>query len=542
MIFFTWLWNGKRYRSRDENGVDMQSKKNLNLADDRSNSDTEGSQTIISEEDAIEAATLEDIMEDNLELMLEIILKVREDEEFAKTIYEDCPRLQALLDQNPDLRPIFEDPQFVRINFEQVYRNAGGVLPEDQPNVYYKAFKDGLRTVTKHPLFRVFRFLLLIKKMYTFLIDGSLNIFKQLYVSLFGIGALDAFNNLDGLLDGPNDIHKQNLFQAAEHMENPAVQEQMATLLESSPEDLDEAIEQDPELLALRDSNPLCAELMSDPSTLRILLDPDNLRALAECPDLIIADFADPDWMPPHIEDYHFDDTIQPMEEDLAIDDVAAHGSLYDDTLGRMEEIHGSGVFEGIEAPEGVAGQQKQQQQSKMNENGGKGGGVAGMVGAGLLGYVTAQMGFSPSDMMMGGGGDEFLAIEDVIDDTVQTTADAAVDNAKTVTDAAAEEAQTLTENAVVGAHHATEVAAAKCTEQQNEETQAAAYRYVTSTATTMAVGGLMMVGGGGARKVAAKDDDDNHENKENQNIDDGKEDVNGNPKTSIRRFFQRNQ
>jgi hypothetical protein len=553
MIFFTWLWNRKPHHSPDDNGVDMQNKKDLNLADDRSNSDTEGSQTIITEEDANEANTLEDVMEDNLELMLEIILKVREDEEFAKTIYEDCPRLQALLDQNPDLRPIFEDPNFVRINFEQVYRNAGGVLPEDQPNVYYKAFKDGLITVTQHPLFRVFRFLLLIKRMYTHLVDGSLNIFKQLYVAIFGINALDAFNNLGGLLEGPNDIHRLNLYQAAEHMEDPAVQEQMASLLESNPEELDEAIEQDPELLALRDSNPLCAELMSDPSTLRILLDPDNLRALAECPDLITADFADPDWMPPQIEELHFDDAIQSMDEDLAVgeevegDLEGVDGSLYDSALGRIEEIQDSCMLEGVEAPEGVAAhqqqQQKQQQQAKMNENGGQGGGggIAGMVGAGLFGYMTAQMGFSPSDMMMGGGGDEIFAIEDIVDDTAQTTADAAADNAKTVTDTAAEEAQTLTENAVIGAHNATEAAAAKYNEQENEEAQAAAYRYVTSTATTMALGGLMMVGGGGTRKVAAKGTDNDHEDKENQNIDDGKEHVNGNPKTSVRRFFQRN-
>ena len=547
MVFFSWLWNRKRQRSHDDNGIDMQNKKDLNLADDRSNSDTEGSQTVITEEDTNDTIMLEAAMEDNLDLMLEIILKVRQDEEFAKTIYEDCPRLQALLDQNPDLRPIFEDPHFVRINFEQVYRNAGGVLPEDQPNVYYKAFKDGLITVTQHPLFRVFRFLLLIKRMYTFVIDGSLNIFKQLYVAIFGIGALDAFNDLGGFLDGPNDVHKQNLYQAADHMEDPAVQEQMATLLESSPEELDEAIEQDPELLALRDSNPLCAELMSDPSTLRILLDPDNLRALAECPDLITADFADPDWMPTHIEEYHFDDAMQTLDEDLVeVEGVGVDGSLYSSLQGTLEELQGSGALEGVEAPEGIAAQQqKQQQQQQGNENrNGQGGGVTGMVGAGLLGYMTAQMGFSPSDMMMGGGGDDFLAIEDLVDDTVQTTTDAAVDNAKTVTDAAAEEAQALTENAVIGAHHATEVAAAHCTEQENEQVQAAACRYVTSTATTMAVGGLMMVGGGGTRKAEANDTATSNdvENKENQNINDGKEDVNGNPKTIGRRFFQRNQ
>jgi hypothetical protein len=481
--------------------------------------------------------------------MLEIILKVREDEEFAKSIYEDCPRLQALLDQNPDLRPIFEDPHFVRINFEQVYRNAGGVLPEDQPNLYYKAFKDGLVTVTKHPLFRVFRFLLLIKRMYTYVIDGSLNIFKQLFAAIFGINALDAFNNL-GFLDGPMDIHKQTLYQAADRMEDPAVQEQMANLLESSPEELDEAIEQDPELVALRDLNPLCAEMMSDPATLKILLDPDNLRALAECPDLIAADFADPDWMPPEIEEYHFDDALQ--DEDVVGGGDDANGSLYNIVQSGINDLQGSGILDGVEVPEGIAAQQQQQQQqhhhqhqnTARSQNGEtQGGGIAGMIGAGLFGYVTSQMGLSPSELFMGGGGDEFLVIEDVVDSTVQTTADAAADNAKTVTDAAAEEAQTLSENAVISAQSATEAAVTNYNGQETNQAQEVAYRYAASTATTMAVGGLMMVGGGG-RTVATKDVDKSiaNENKENQNIDDGKEEVNGNPKTSVRRFFQRNQ
>jgi hypothetical protein len=45
----------------------------------------------------------------------------------------------------------------------------------------------------------------------------------------------------------------------------PEVQEKMQSLLETNPDNLDEVIEQDPDLKALRDSNPLCAELMKDP-------------------------------------------------------------------------------------------------------------------------------------------------------------------------------------------------------------------------------------------------------------------------------------
>ena len=71
-------------------------------------------------------------------------------------------------------------------------------------------------------------------------------------------------------------------------MEDPDVQDRMNELLEmNDPDALEEAVENDPELRALRDSNPLCAELMTDPDTMRILVEPDNLRALGQCPDLI---------------------------------------------------------------------------------------------------------------------------------------------------------------------------------------------------------------------------------------------------------------
>jgi hypothetical protein len=61
----------------------------------------------------------------------------------------------------------------------------------------------------------------------------------------------------------------------------------MQTILHADPDKIDELIEADSELRALRDSGPLCAELMSSPDTMKILVDPDNLRALAEAPQLI---------------------------------------------------------------------------------------------------------------------------------------------------------------------------------------------------------------------------------------------------------------
>lgn len=70
------------------------------------------------QEEVLEEAIAND--EQGLDVMLEIIMMIREDDNFARSIYSNCPRLQYLLDRNPDLRPLFEDPKFVGLNFEQV--------------------------------------------------------------------------------------------------------------------------------------------------------------------------------------------------------------------------------------------------------------------------------------------------------------------------------------------------------------------------------------------------------------------------------------
>jgi hypothetical protein len=230
---------------------------------------------------------LEGVMKDHLDLMLEIILRIREDEDYAKNIYADCPRLQHLLDKNPDLRPLFEDPALVRINFEHVYRKCGGVLPEDVKPWYMRV----LAVIVNHPLFKVFRFLLFIKKIYSFIVNGGFMLLRNAFMTLFCISgpsaeelaaaAAEAAGNPDNL------AAKEALWRAAEHMEQPEVRDQMDVLLQGDPDDLEEMIENDPDLKGLRESSPLCAELMSDPITFRVLADPDNLRALSECADLI---------------------------------------------------------------------------------------------------------------------------------------------------------------------------------------------------------------------------------------------------------------
>jgi hypothetical protein len=65
-------------------------------------------------EESKEADVVEEIVKDNLEIMLEIVMIIRNDAAFAKSIYANCPRLQHLLDMTPEIRPIFEDPALVR--------------------------------------------------------------------------------------------------------------------------------------------------------------------------------------------------------------------------------------------------------------------------------------------------------------------------------------------------------------------------------------------------------------------------------------------
>lgn len=245
-----------------------------------------------------------EVMKDNLELMKEIVMRIREDPEFASNIYSNCPRLQHLLGQYPDLRPIFEDPKLVRINFEKVYRDAGGVLPEDEEKK-----KSLLVRIIESPLFRLLKWILFFKKLVACIAGGGFALISGCIICCCCEDALEDVGLDEDLeLDAEDmDPMKEALNRAADRMEDPEVQEQMQALLED-PDNLQEAIENDPDLRALRDSNPLCEQLMSDPETMKVLTDPDNLRALGECPDLIQADFVDPDgFVSPDIETGDFD-------------------------------------------------------------------------------------------------------------------------------------------------------------------------------------------------------------------------------------------
>lgn len=168
---------------------------------------------------------VEEVMRDNLDLMLDIVMRIREDRDFASNIYAECPRLQHLLDQHPDLRPIFEDPYLVRINFEKVYKDAGGVLPDDKPPP-----KGVLATIVSHPFFKVFRFLLIVKKLLNCIMGGGASFIKGMVAGLCFEDMADLADagqdhQPDHDHDHPHDSSPENqenreaLNKAADHME-----------------------------------------------------------------------------------------------------------------------------------------------------------------------------------------------------------------------------------------------------------------------------------------------------------------------------------
>lgn len=297
-----------------------------------SGSETEGTTTIDEEGGAtvaVEAVITEQaqaVMLTHLEMMKEIVMKIRNEPGYAKNMYKECPRLQYLLEQNPDIRPVFEDPALVRINFETVYREAGGVLPEEEAHAVLaeakaKQKKSWIVRIANSPLFKLIKVALFFKKVIGCIAGGGIaaiggciacatdcctdccceDALEQ--ISVDGDGSVDLddgdYDEMEfGVEGAPPDPNAEALNHAAEYMEDPDVQEQMQRLLED-PDNLADAIENDTELRTLRDSNPLCAELMQDPETMKILVDPDNLRALGEAPQMIELDFADPNGFVP---------------------------------------------------------------------------------------------------------------------------------------------------------------------------------------------------------------------------------------------------
>jgi hypothetical protein len=309
------------------------------------------------------------VMKDHLSIMRDIVMKIRHEDGYAKAMYSNCPRLQHLLDRNPDLRPVFEDPRLVRINFETVYKESGGILPEDEEAEEKRRKNPSLLVrITNSKLFKFLKLLFFIKKIIGCIAGGGIAIVASFWScctnccidcccedALEEIGEIDEEEGFDNDGDGDMPILDENqiaLNSAADYMEDPEVQEQMQRLLED-PENLEDAIENDTELRTLRDSNPLCAELMQDPETMKILVDPDNLRALGEAPKMIELDFTDPTGFTPEAD---FVDIEAGNLEGLdaggdGVDGGGGSGAIDDPFLNASGSIDGMSM-DGLEAYE----------------------------------------------------------------------------------------------------------------------------------------------------------------------------------------------
>lgn len=409
----------------------------------------------------------QDVMKDNLELMRDVVMQIREDPDFAGSIYDKCPRLQHLLDQYPDLRPIFEDPKLVRINFETVYREAGGVLPEDE-----KKKNKCWQWFVNSPFMKVLKVLLFFKKIITCIAGGGFALMSGAVMTCCFEDSLDNVEGDDGDGDADGDADDMDPSQkalnaAADHMENPEVQEQMQKLLED-PDNLEDAIENDDDLRALRESSPLCEELMSDPETLKILVDPDNLRALGEAPGLIEADFLDPNGFEPDVgemgnmegmeegydrwdgtgddfDDYDVDvdeDFDDEFDEEVEVDDEEEEEAGFFDDVEFEEQEAGDSNQQG--ASKGKGAQNKNQARSKQTNQQAEGqeaegkskfGGIMSSIGAAATDLIAAHIvGSVFSEVLPGddgvanvGGGGGDVANMAMVDD-IENAADGAGD------------------------------------------------------------------------------------------------------------------
>jgi len=220
------------------------------------------------------------------------------------------------------------------------------------------------------------------------------------------------------------------------HDVDPEVREKMHEILANSdPDQLAEVIENDPELRALRDSSPITAELMTDPDTMRIVVDPDNLRALSECPNLVEADFADPDWSPPDVERVPFDDAAADANADVPDAEHTEVSGAGEDEDGAFLEDFERGDVETDDAGGGDVDTDRTSSAGGKKAGGKKGNQKKGSdsrrnfvasIGTGLVDYFAGEIvGTTFSELT--GGGDDGL---DEVAAQAEETADATADNA----------------------------------------------------------------------------------------------------------------
>ena len=75
----------------------------------------------------------EQVLSDNPDAMHDLMQKIRSDPNYITSLYKDCPGMRRVLDEHPDLKKIFENPDIMRRSFEAVYiKNGGEPEPVDE--------------------------------------------------------------------------------------------------------------------------------------------------------------------------------------------------------------------------------------------------------------------------------------------------------------------------------------------------------------------------------------------------------------------------
>ncbi len=75
----------------------------------------------------------EEVLQDNPDAMHDLMQKIRSDPNYITSLYKDCPGMRQVLDEHPDLKKIFENPDILRRSFEAVYiKNGGEPEPVDE--------------------------------------------------------------------------------------------------------------------------------------------------------------------------------------------------------------------------------------------------------------------------------------------------------------------------------------------------------------------------------------------------------------------------
>ena len=247
--------------------------------------------------------------------------QVRSDPEFCVSLYKDCPRMQEVLGKNPDLKKIFEDPVKMRASFEHVYQQGGG---EAAPGNWFEEAMDVDSVVTdvtekRRKVAEKERERLLKDNakppnaMAAKALSGVMMVLKakRVVTSLMSFasptGALkqamnfihpdDFEGDIGGDVDGDGldidglDGDSSEIDKAMARFQDPMVAEEIDRILEQPPEEMAMAIEDNEDLRALRDSNPLAAGMMGDPESFRVIMDPENLKACLELNDAMELDF-----------------------------------------------------------------------------------------------------------------------------------------------------------------------------------------------------------------------------------------------------------